>query len=113
MDLVANPLPVAVNIQEIIPGGDFSTSGGDWIKLWDAANGRYVKLSYFDAASDGVFEADDEEYENSLGPGWGDAEQRIYRGIIEAGQGFWAQSVDGGTLTFPNPLVPVASENND
>ena len=101
MDLFANPLPMAVNIQDVIPGGNFATDGGDWIKVYNPATHLYTTAYYFGEDADGIFDPTDTEYENSLGAGWGDGEQFKLDFEIAGGQGFWAQAVEGGTLAFP------------
>ena len=105
MDLVCNPFPVDTDIQDIVPGGQFSELGGDWIQWWDAEEGKYSKAFYWGESVDGVFDPADEDYENPLGPGWGDPDQYIIEATIKAGQGFWSKAVKGGTLTFKNPVT--------
>ena len=99
MDLVCNPLPMAVNLQKIVPEG-FSPDGSDWINVWDSENG-YTMIYWWGDPEDGIYDPSDTEYDNSLGVGWGTADQFKVDRTIKIGEGFWVQSVTGGTLTFP------------
>ena len=101
MDLLANPLPMAVNIQRIVPGGNFADDGTDWIKVYNPETHQYIAAFYFGEDADGVFDPTDTEYENSLGAGWGDSDQFKLDFDIAVGQGFWAKAIEGGTLVFP------------
>ena len=101
MTLIANPIPQSINIQDITIAGDFDTWGGDWIKFWDPSTRTYEIAYYFGEDADGVFAPEDVDYENSLGAGWGDGDQIIIDLNIDVGQGFWVQSVNGGSVIFP------------
>ena len=90
-----------INIQDITVGGNFAQTGIDWIKFWDADTMTYQQAFYFGEDADGVFDPEDYDYENSLGAGWGDRDQIIVDIDIDVGQGFWVQSVKGGTVIFP------------
>ena len=99
MTLVANPLPMLVSLQLIVPTG-YSGEGVDWIKIYNPATSRYVTAYYWGVeAEGGVYESADAE--DPLGPGWGDENQTVINVDIAVGQGFWTQAEDGGTLTFP------------
>ena len=106
--LICNPFPVDTDIQTIGVSGDISIEGVDMIMWWDAATGTYSKAFYWgvDVAEEyyGVYNPDDEEYENPLGAGWGDGNAYIIRATIPAGHGFWAESENGGNLVFQNPM---------
>ena len=100
MTLAANPLPMLVSLQDIVPEG-YGQLGNDWIKIYNPATSRYVTAYYWGAAADGgVYESPDEDAE-CLGPGWGDENQTVIDVDIAVGQGFWTQAEGGGTLTFP------------
>jgi hypothetical protein len=92
----------AINIQDIKVDENFDTWGGDWIKFWDSSTYQYQEAYYFGEDADGVFA--DDTYEETLGAGWGDADQIIIDIDIDVGQGFWVQSVNGGDIVFPNPI---------
>ena len=125
MDILAaqfNPISGEASIQDFGVSGNFSIAGGDWIMWWDPAGnngaGSYTKAVYWgvDAEEDiyGVYEADDEDYENPLGAGWGDPDAFIIRHTIPAGRGFWCKTVSGGNLVFQNPTAPaVSGDGND
>ena len=100
MTIVTPTYPGAVSIQDIVPT-DYAENGTDWIKVYDPSTGRYTQAYYWGESADGgVYENADAE--EPLGPGWGDVEQNIINLTIQPGQGFWTQSVSGGTLTFPS-----------
>lgn len=115
-DLVCNPFPVDTDIQTIGVSGDFSIEGTDWIRWFDASTGQYVQAFYWGVDDDeelyGVYNPDDEDYENPLGAGWGDGFAYIIRATIPAGHGFWAQAKNGGNLVFQNPLSASATGND-
>jgi hypothetical protein len=92
----------AINIQDIKVDENFDTWGGDWIKFWNPSTYQYQEAYYFGEDADGVFA--DDTYEETLGAGWGDADQIIIDIDIDVGQGFWVQSVNGGDIVFPNPI---------
>ncbi len=99
MTLIANPIPQAINIQDIKVDENFDTWGGDWIKFWNPSTGTYQEAYFFGEEADGVFA--DDTYEETLGAGWGDADQLIVDIKIDVGQGFWVKSVNGGSVVFP------------
>ena len=87
-----------VSLQDIVPTG-YSEFGGDWIMVWNPATRQYTDAYYWGKSADGgVYENADAD--EPLGPGWGDVEQNVIDIDIEHGQGFWTQSVAGGTLTI-------------
>ena len=98
MTLVANPLPMAVDIQDITTEG-WDGYGSDWIKIYDPDTSRYTTVYYVSEDMGGVYT--DDTYETSLGAGWGDDAQIAVDTRIEVGQGFWVQSEAGGKLVFP------------
>ena len=98
MTLVANPLPMTVDIQQITTE-DWNGEGADWIKIYNPETGRYTTLYYWGADSGGIYT--DDTYQNSLGAGWGDDAQIAVDIDIQVGQGFWVQSEAGGKLVFP------------
>jgi hypothetical protein len=99
MTLVANPLPMSVNLQDIHVDG-YSEEGADWIKIYNPSTYTYTTVYYWGEAMDGVYE--DDTYKNLLGPGWGDEAQVAVDLEILAGQGFWTQAEEGGSLVFPS-----------
>ena len=103
MKLVANPYPVATDVQTIGVSGDFSEEGGDWIMVWNDATAAYTRLYYWGDSVDGVFT--DDTYETSLGAGWGDPGQIVINYTIPAGRGFWVNSELGGSLVFADPTA--------
>ena len=96
MTLVANPLPMAVSIQDITVDG-YEGYGSDWIRIYDPVTYRYTTAIYWGEDMGGVL--DDEG--NELGAGWGDEDQVAVDLTIAPGQGFWTQSEAGGSLVFP------------
>ncbi len=103
MTLVANPFAAAVDIQDIVASSDFAPDGGDWIRVYDESDGSYTKAFWW-GEDYGVYEDADAD-EPCAEQGWGDNQQTIINLTIGAGQGFWVQSVGGGTLTFPTPTA--------
>ena len=101
MTLVGNPLPMEVSLQDITVEG-YGQYGADWIKIYDPATSRYVIARYWGEDADGgIYDPDDEEFENPLGAGWGDVDQIAITATIKVGQGFWTQAEQGGKLIFP------------
>lgn len=98
MTLVANPLPMAVSVQDIKVDG-YSEEGADWIKIYDPETSLYETIYYYGEAMEGVYA--DDSYETLVGPGWGDTDQIVVDRTIEVGQGFWTQAENGGILVFP------------
>lgn len=96
MTIVANPLPMAVSIQEIVAEG-FDGYGSDWIKIYNPDTYSYVTATYWGEDMGGVANGDGDP----LGPGWGDENQVAVSVDIAVGQGFWIQSESGGKLVFP------------
>ena len=88
-----------INIQDIKVAGNFAQDGTDWIKFWDSTTYQYQEVYFFGEEADGVFT--DDTYEETLGAGWGDADQIVVDFDIDVGQGFWVKSVNGGTVIFP------------
>ena len=103
MKLVANPYPVATDVQTIGVSGNFSEEGTDWIMVWDDVNAAYTRLFYWGDSVDGVFT--DDTYETSLGAGWGDPDQIVVNYTIPAGRGFWVNAYEGGSLVFADPIA--------
>ena len=110
MAIVANPFPVEVSVQSVVASEDFSVEGGDWIKLYDPTTRLYTKLFWY---GQGYLYENADAAEPLPYAGWGDDAQNIASATINPGQGFWVQSVGGGTLTFPNPLATPAAGGND
>ena len=100
MTLVANPLPVSVNIQSITTEG-YGDWGDDWIKVYDPATSRYTTARYYGTDAGGVYLDDSYDETTKLASGWGDTDQIVVSLNIEAGQGFWTQAENGGMLIFP------------
>lgn len=106
MKLVANPYPVATDVQTIGVSGDFSEEGSDWIMVWDDETRTYTRLYYWGDSVEGVFT--DDSYATTLGAGWGDPNQIVVNYTIPAGRGFWVNSELGGSLVFADPTAAGA-----
>jgi len=100
MTLVANPLPMSVNIQKIKTEG-YGDWGDDWIKVYDPSTSLYTTARYYGEDAGGVYLDDTYDEDTKLASGWGDTDQIVVNLTIEAGQGFWTQAENGGILTFP------------
>ena len=100
MTLVANPLPMSVNIQKIKTEG-YGDWGDDWIKVYDPSTSLYTTARYYGEDAGGVYLDDTYDEDAKLASGWGDTDQIVVNLTIEAGQGFWTQAENGGILTFP------------
>ncbi len=104
MTLVANPLPMAVNIQDITTEG-YGDWGDDWIKIYNPMTSRYTTVQFWGAESGGVYTDDTYDEDTKKTSGWGDDAQIIVDLTIDPGQGFWTQAENGGKLKFP--ALPV------
>ena len=102
MTIVTSTYPGELDIQKIIPTG-YDQYGGDWIRIWDSATQTYTTVYYWGEDADGgVYESADAD--EPIGPGWGDGEQNVIQKTLDPGEGFWTQSVAGGTLAFPTAI---------
>ena len=109
MTIVTSTYPGSLDIQKIVPTG-YVENGGDWIKIWNPASRQYITAYYWGESADGgVYESPDDDAE-CLGPGWGDPNQTAINLTLEPGQGFWTQSIAGGSLTFPT-AIPASNGN--
>jgi hypothetical protein len=98
LNLVANPVPAAINVSEISAVG---LEGGDTAQFWNGSS--YTTVFYYGLNNEGgVYDTDEE---TCLGPGWGDINQIVVSMPIVVGQGFWIQSAGDGTLKFPSPIL--------
>ena len=94
-----------VDIQDITVEG-YGEKGTDWIKIYDPSTSRYTTAYYWGEEADGgVYDPDDEDYENPLGAGWGDVDQFAVETTLDAGQGIWTQSETGGKLVVSGEVV--------
>ena len=99
MTIVTSTYPGELDIQDIVPTG-YSEYGTDWIKVFDPQTQIYTTAYYWGESADGgVYE--NAEADEPIGAGWGDVEQNIIRATLDPGEGFWTQSVEGGSLAFP------------
>ncbi|MBQ8571027.1 MAG: hypothetical protein IJ444_05925, partial [Kiritimatiellae bacterium] len=105
MTLVCNTLPMAIELQDI-KGIGLGEEGSDIIQIWDPTTRKYTTMYYWGDSMDGVFDdvnntPDNYDDDIALGAGWGDLYQTALHADIAVGQGFWMQSVKGGTVVFP------------
>ena len=107
MDIIAAQFqPIgggSLSIQDIVASDDFAPNGGDWIRVYDPQTRSYTKAFWWGDGY-GVYENADAD-EPCAEQGWGDDNQTIVNITLDPGQGFWVQSVGGGTLTFANPTA--------
>ena len=94
LTLVCNPLPMDINIQNIVPSDTENSGGISGLRLWNGT--AYVDYFYYPEDQFGVGE-------NEI-PGWGDINQEEVSVSIPSGTGFWIQSDKTETLTFNNSL---------
>ena len=99
----------SIDLQDI-KGVTLGEEGTDWIKIWDASTGTYLEAVYWGDSMDGVFDdvnntPDDYDDDIALGAGWGDSWQTALHADIVPGQGFWMQSVSGGTVQFSGEIT--------
>jgi len=91
MTIVCNPLPMAVNIQDIVPNENFDVDGEDWLRTYDAETFKYTSVIFLSEENCGV-----------KGGAWCDDNAEPVDFDIEVGQGFWIQSVHpDAAISFP------------
>lgn len=101
MDIVCNPYPCDIDLQDLKVGEGFRKTGGDWIKIYDKEKRAYTFALYWDELYEKVEDEDPIEGVE----GWGDFGQTIMRGVtIKASQGVWVQTKNKASLIFPSPL---------
>ena len=97
MTIVCNPLPMAVNIQDIAPNENFDVDGEDWLRTYNPLTGVYTSVIFLSEDNCGV-----------EGGAWCDDNAEPVDFDIAAGQGFWVKSVhEDAALTFPT--LPTAN----
>ena len=101
LNLVSSPIPVEIDIQKVVPSGDFDEWGTDSIQVWDGSD--YVDYIYYGEDAGGVGA-------DGLA-GWGDVDQNaaVYR--LSVGQGFWVNASGAATFTFQTNQTTFATAN--
>lgn len=104
-----------ISIQKLVAGDGFAPAGTDWIRIYDPQERTYTLAAWWGDGY-GVYADDAGDEDDPIAEhGWGttDGYQTVIDITVQAGQGFWVQSVGGGTLTFPNPLAPAAGQRGN
>ncbi len=99
MTIVCNPLPIAINVQDIVPNANFDVDGEDWLRVYNPVTGQYTSAIFLSEDNCSV------EGGAWCNDGWNPVDFDI-----AAGEGFWIKSVhQNSAITFPTPEAAAAA----
>ena len=97
LNLICNPQPCSIDIQDIVPVSGIDVWGGDSIRIWDGS--KYTNYYYF-----GVDADEGAEGLSDGTAGWGDLNGDPVSVTIPIGKGFWVNTQNAASITFNNGL---------
>ena len=98
MDIVCNPFPAEILIQDIKPVSGFNDEGGDTIRFWNPSTLKYTTATYY-------LESYDDQGEEELGPGWVDDYLTRLTNSIPVGNSFWFETLANAVYECTPPAA--------